>query len=313
MKPHSLASALGRLARSAYETCVPRRIRIGFHNRWFTRHSARWEKIRNTPGSLVSSVAPGVRMNLHGDSRLCEMLYFGGFETETRDFFEAFLRPGDTFLDVGANVGLYTLTAARVVGPHGHVHAFEPCSHTFERLSENVKLNGLRNVTCHRVALSHENAQAQLTLADGGFDAWNSLGTPYMGEISGSETVTTMTLDRFALDHRLAGPRCTLKIDVEGWENQVLLGAQEFLSRDDAPVLCIEFTEEAARLAGTSCGELYRALERLGYALFSVSPRAEDVRPFPPREHFPNVNLLASKDRVALCARLSGKSAPRPA
>ena len=309
MKPGKLSSTLRDLAVSAYEACVPPRIRTGFHNRWFARRSARWETIRNTPDSLVSSVAPGVRMNLYGDSRLCEMLYFGGFETETRNFFDAFLRPGDTFIDVGANVGFYTLAAARAVGPHGHVHAFEPCSKTFERLSENVKLNRFRNVSCHRVALSHENAQAKLSLADDGFDAWNSLGTPYMGEITGSETVATMTLDRFAREHRLTGPNCALKIDVEGWENRVLLGAEEFLSPDDAPLLCIEFTEEAAALAGTSCSELYRALERLGYEVFTVSPRADEVRPFPLPEHFPNVNLLAAKDIAALCARLLGKPA----
>ena len=309
MKPHNLSTTLRRLAIRTYEACVPQRIRVGFHNRWFTRHSARWEKIRNTPDSVVSSVAPGVRMNLYGDSRLCEMLYFGGFETETRGFFEEFLRPGDTFLDIGANIGLYALVAAHIVGPRGHVHAFEPCSKTFERLTENVKLNRLRNVTCHRVALSHENAQAQLTLANGGFDAWNSLGTPYMGETTGSETVTTMTFDRFAREHGLASLNCAVKIDVEGWENQVLLGAQEFLSRSDAPVLLVEFTEEAAKLAGTFCSTLYRTLERLGYGLYTVSDRAEEVQPFPLCEDFPNVNLIASKDIAAVRARLSGKSA----
>ncbi len=302
------SSFLGRIAVRAYEACVPQRIRTGLHNRWFVRHSARWEKIRNTPGSLITRIAPGIRMNLHGDSRLCEMIHFGNFETETLGFFECFLRPGDTFLDIGANVGLYTLTAARLVGPRGRVHAFEPCSQTFERLSGNVKLNRLGNVSCHRVAFSHENATAQLTVAGAGFDAWNSLGTPYMGGLAGTETVTTMTLDRFAHENGIPRTNCALKIDVEGWEKQVLLGGREFLSAKDAPVMCVEFTEEAAGLAGTSCAELYAAIESLGYSLFSVSPQAEAVQPFPLPGHFPNVNLLASKDIAAVRARLSGMS-----
>ena len=290
--------------RRVYESVVPRPIRIGRHNRNFTRRSARWEKIRNTPEAIVTDVSPGVKMQLYGDSKLCEMLYFGGFEAETREFFDAFLRPGDTFIDIGANVGLYTLAAAHQVGAGGHVHAFEPCSRTFERLRENVRLNGLTNISCHRLALSHEDAQAQLHMVNGGFDAWNSLGTPYMGETAGSETVQTAKLDTFARKHGLAGRKCAVKIDVEGWEAHVLRGGQEFLSTADAPVLCVEFTEEAARLAGTSCRALYEALERLGYGLYSVGSTAAEIVPFALPDPFPNVNLLAAKDLAAVHARL---------
>lgn len=296
------------LALRIYELLVPRAIRIGLHNRWFARRNAAWQAIRNTPGSVVSRVGPGVRMKLYGDSLLCEMLYFGDFEQETRSFFEAFLHTGDTFLDIGANIGLYTLAAARLVGRTGHVHAFEPCSQTFERLTANVQLNRLNNVSCHRVALSFENAEAELTLANGGFDAWNSLGKPYMGETTGCETVTTLTLDRFAQEHGLSGRNCAIKIDVEGWENHVLAGAEEFLGAKEAPVLCVEFTEEAAALAGSSCTDLYRTLERLGYRMFTVSAHPEEIQPFPFRENFPNVNLLATKNVEAVRARLAAAS-----
>jgi FkbM family methyltransferase len=297
------AETLSRWASAAYESLLPKSIRTGLHNRWFVHRSAQWEKIRNTPGSVVSPIGSGLRMRLHGDSLLCEMLYTGSFEVETRSFFEAFLRPGDRFLDVGANVGLYTLLAARIVGRAGHVHAFEPCTTTFARLRENVRLNRLGNVSCHQVALSHENARAELTLAMNGFDAWNSLGRPYMGEEGGSETVTTVTLDTFVREHALVGRITAIKIDVEGWENQVLAGAEELLAADDAPVLCLEFTEEAAQLSDSSCAALYERLERLGYRMYSVGPKRDDLQPFPPREHFPNVNLLATKDLAAVRAR----------
>lgn len=305
MKSATFHSPLGRLAIRAYEAFVPGFVRIRLHNRWFTRRAARWQLIRNTPGSVVSHVAPGVKMKLYGDSLLCEMLYFEDFEPETSHFFDAYLRPDDTFLDVGANIGLYTLAASRLVGRHGHVHAFEPCSQTFERLTDNVQLNGARNVSCHKVALSFENAKAELTIAKGGFDAWNSLGKPYMGETEGCETVETITLDHFAREHGLTGRNCTIKIDVEGWENQVLAGAEEFLSGEEAPLLCVEFTEQAAVLAGSSCADLYRTLERLGYAMFSLSARSGELKPFPFREIFPNINLVATKDIDAVRRRLA--------
>jgi FkbM family methyltransferase len=306
MSNATLLDTLQRFAAAVYEMVVPKSIRIGLHNRWFVRRSASWEKIRNTPDSLVTSVGRGLRMRLYGDSLLCEMLYAGTFEAETRGFFEAFLRPGDCFLDVGANVGLYALAAARIIGRVGQVHAFEPCTATFQRLRENVRLNRLGNVSCHQLALSHENASAELTLAKGGFDAWNSLGSPYMGETGGRETVTTRTLDSFAREHGLAGRITAIKIDVEGWENQVLTGAEELLAADDAPILCVEFTEEAAQLANSSCLALYQRLERLGYRMYSIGSKRDDLQPFPARDPFPHVNLLATKNLAAVQARLDG-------
>ena len=294
---------LARLAVRAYETLVPHRIRKGLHNRQFVRNNARWDAIRGTPQSLTRSLGGGVRMKLYGDSRLCEMLYFDQFEPETRSFLDAYLRPGDVFLDIGANVGLYTIAAARLVGNGGDVHAFEPCSQTFARLEENVRLNALRSVSCHRVALSDENAEAELSLAKDGFDAWNSLGKPYMGETAGHETVRTVTLDSFVKEQRLDGRITAIKIDVEGWENQVLTGAEKLLSATDAPAMCVEFTEEAAQLAGSSCAALYQTLVRLGFQMFTVGNTPETVIPFALCDPFPNVNLLALKDPAAARAR----------
>jgi FkbM family methyltransferase len=300
--------SISQLARRAYETLVPERIRVGLHNRSFVRHNARWEAIRGTSRSIVRSLGGGVRIRLHGDSRLCEMLYFDAFEPDTRSFIDVYLRPGDVFLDIGANVGLYTIAAARIVGPAGEVHAFEPCSRTFARLEENVRLNRLRSVFCHQLALSNENAEAELALAIDGYDAWNSLGKPYMGETGGSEKVRTVTLDSFVSDHSLTGRITAIKIDVEGWEKHVLDGARQLFAAPDAPVLIIEFTEEAAQLAGSSCDALYRSLERLGYSMFTVGATPESVVAFARRDPFPQVNLLATKTPNALRARLARRT-----
>ena len=297
-----------RLAHRAYETIVPQRIRKGLHNRAWVRNKARWDAIRGTPQSVVRSLGGGVRLNLYGDSRLCEMLYFDQFEPETRCFLDAYLRSGDVFLDIGANVGLYTVAAARTVGAAGEIHAFEPCSQTFSRLQENVRLNALPQVSCHRLALSDANEEAQLSIAKDGFDAWNSLGKPYMGEDGGQETVQTVTLDSFVSQHRLAGRITAMKIDVEGWENQVLAGAEKLLSAENAPALCVEFTEQAAQLAGSSCDALYRALEKFGFQMFTVGDTPETVVPFANCDPFPNVNLLALKDPAAARARFRPKT-----
>ena len=172
-------------------------------------------------------------------------------------------------------------------------------------LKENVRLNRLENVSCHRFALSNEDAKAKLTLATGGFDDWNSLGKSCMGEVKGSEIVHTVTLDAFTREQRFAGPIAAIKIDVEGWENPVLAGGAKLLAGADAPVLYVEFTEEAARLANSSCAALYHTLESFGYRIFSVDTTPERIVRFAIREPFPNVNLLALKDPDAARPRIA--------
>jgi len=289
-----------------YEALVPNRIRVGLHNRWYVRHSLRWQQIKGTPNSIIQRLGNGTRMRLYGDSRLCEMIYFGYFEMDTRVFFDAYLRPGDIFLDIGANVGLFTLGAAKVVGKSGRVHAFEPCSQTFGRLVENIQLSGLGNIAPHQIALGNETGEAELSIAGDGYDAWNSLGRPYMGGTATREMVKTLTLDSFAQKHELHGRITAIKIDVEGWEAQVMAGANFLLSREDAPLLCVEFTEEAAANAGSSCADLYHMLEDYGYQLFEVPDRGGNLMPFPLQDPFPNVNLIATKDKRLLQNRLAG-------
>jgi FkbM family methyltransferase len=169
-----------------------------------------------------------------------------------------------------------------------------------KRLTDNVQLNRLANVTCHRFALSDRNGAAVMTIATDGYDAWNSLGKPYMGSALENETVTTCTLDDFVQRNALSGRISTIKIDVEGWEARVLDGGRRTLSTPDAPVLIVEFTEQAATLAGTCCRTLYDALLELGYRMFTLGPDASAFTEVPPLERFPNVNVIAVKNEAKL-------------
>src|SRR5262249_121557 len=152
-------------------------------------------------------------------------------------FLEAFLRPGDIFVDVGANIGLFTVLGAQLVGKNGEVHSFEPYPPTFARLQENVALNGLGNVRCNRMGLSGTKGEADRTVSTDGFDAWNSLGRPYMGTALATKKVQVTTWDDYAQTHGLVGSVSLMKIDVEGWEAHVLEGGTNVLAREDAPTL----------------------------------------------------------------------------
>ncbi len=96
-----------------------------------------------------------------------------------------------------------------------------------------------------------------------------------------------------------------MKIDVEGWEHHVIQGGCEILSREDAPVLQVEFTEKAAEAAGHSCTELYRSLEELGYRMFTYDAKAKKLTADPIRESYPYLNLIAVKRIDQITSRIN--------
>lgn len=246
---------------------------------------------------ITVKLIPGIKMRLYFDSQLSQLIYCEDFEYRERQFLEAFLRPGDVFVDVGANIGLFTLIAARFVGVSGRVYAFEPCTKAYLRLLANIELNKLNNVACYQLALSNTNEPLDMTISLDGFDAWNSFTQPIAGTSFAIERVNCITWDTFAQQHGLVGRVTMMKIDVEGWESHVLLGGRETLSRLDAPILQVEFTDQAAQMAGSSCAELYHLLEEFGYKMFVYDPKARQLVPDPLRDNYPYLNLIAAKQK----------------
>lgn len=265
-----------------------------------------WEAQRGQRECFETNIQRCVRMRLYFDSQLCKLIYCKDFEWQERKFLNAFLRPGDTYVDVGANLGLFTLIAALRVGKAGRVYAFEPCSQAYRRLVANVKLNHA-SVVCHQLALGDCISRLSMNIALDGFDAWNSFASPIDGSSFSVEEVDCVTWDSFAQEHDLVGRVTMMKIDVEGWETRVLAGAWSSLSRPDAPVLQVEFTQRAAQSAGSSCRGLYRLLQKLGYQMFIYDAKSGQLLPEPLRENYPHLNLIAAKQPQHVLARLANR------
>jgi FkbM family methyltransferase len=186
------------------------------------------------------------------------------------------LQPGHVFLDIGANFGYYSVTLAARLDKRGVIHAIEPNPPTLARLRHHVAINGLAEVIqVHAVALSDQAGTATLAQREG-----NS-GSAHIVPLEGaSAPVRLTTLDAFCEEQRL--PRLdAVKIDVEGFEERVLLGGRQSLRRW-RPVLLLEL--EPARLADkqTSAERVTRLLRELGYAFFVSHRRAlEPLRQLP--------------------------------
>lgn len=177
---------------------------------------------------------------------------------EDAEFFRRYLRPGETFVDVGANVGYLSITGAKAVGPGGRVFAFEPHSRIAGYLHRNSKLNGLSNITIAVAAVGDRSGNASLVECPGD-DSQNSVGSGH------GFTVPMVRLDD-VLGH--LDPIALLKIDVEGYEKWVLDGADHVLER----VQCVhlECCPKNAGRYGQSTAAILRRLEAKGFCLYRL-------------------------------------------
>lgn len=164
-----------------------------------------------------------------------------------------FIKPGDTVIDAGANIGTHTIAFANLVGPTGRVHAYEPQRRNFNMLAGNVALNGLDNVICHQEAVGDRDGELQMPPLPSPDMHYNYGTVPHAHETGTDQVVPVVRLDSLKLTS------CkVLKIDVEGMEEQTLNGARELITRC-RPYLYVENN------SAESSKKLSRLLDTFGY------------------------------------------------
>ncbi len=204
-----------------------------------------------------------------------EAEYFGFFHFGSMNLYETavitrVLRPGDSFIDVGAYVdGWHSIVAGRIVGDTGHVYAFEPIPDFYLRAKENFALNNLSNVTFEQMAVSR---------SDGNSIFYNNSASSsfYAKHARHGKTmklkkmrVRTTKLDTYVKNKNIKKVRL-IKIDAESAEMDILEGMSGLLLRDDAPDLIIEVDDRYLRDGGTSESEILKYLHRYGYTPYSI-------------------------------------------
>jgi FkbM family methyltransferase len=234
--------------------------------------------------------------------------YFGNFEGEVSTVLSRFLRPGTTFFDVGANVGIFSILASGLVGAKGRVFSFEPDPANFGRLARNISVSRISNVVLNRFALMDREGSVSLkVLPEDGWGMYSSVGEPLRGvkEPRGltGETVTHQvdcsTLDNYVRDNRVEGVDL-VKIDVEGAELSVLKGGERLLSARRSPVLVIEFNRITADIMGYDLFQLRQYIESLGYTLHRVTGGGRDLTKLGVLDISRYENLVALKSNHSL-------------
>jgi FkbM family methyltransferase len=229
---------------------------------------------------LAQQLPGGVRLNCWLDGKLrirvssadqtvSKAVYFNGiFEAAEVAFIREVVGPGMTVVDVGANIGVHTLTLADCVGPSGIVHAFEPTD-TFDRLRENIRLNNFKSRTrLNQCALGAGEGTLRLFRCRPGYEAYTSRGMPLSCADATGERfdVPLVSLDLYA-ERAAVGIIDFAKIDVEGSEPEVFHGAARLIGARRIRCVMFEVNETCLGNCGSSAAELMGMVRAMGFDL----------------------------------------------
>ena len=196
--------------------------------------------------------------------------YFGIYEAGTISVLRRFLNEGDIFFDVGANIGSISCVASHFVGENGYVYAFEPHPETYKILEHNIFINKQKNVSALNVALGAEISTAWI------YDKPNigrgaaSLIRPENASEKSRRQVYVTTIDTLIETKQLPVP-AVIKIDVEGFELQVLRGAEKLLRSAQAPMLCVEYSTLLSQCGGDT-REIYTFIKSVNnYSCYKLT------------------------------------------
>lgn len=211
----------------------------------------------------------GTRFYTYLGNDLSRCLFVGGcIDPNEFAFLDQIMEPGMVFIDVGANEGLYTLFAAPRVQK---VIAIEPSSREFQRLTSNLELNQITNVSAQQIGLSDQPGEGVLRVGGCEHGGQNTLGDfTYVGvELAYTEKVVLKRLDDLA-DEEGLNDVGIIKLDIEGAELAVLRGAKRTLE-SFRPLLLLELSAVALQRQGSSAAEVVALLTSLGYEIFAFN------------------------------------------
>lgn len=257
---------------------------------------ARWQiASRFSPGRIaLPFVANTFLLARTGMTTATGNYYYGLMEPNEMGFLLHMLRPGDLFLDVGANIGSYTVLSSAVVG--AKTVSIEPIQDTFQSLKKNVLLNDIvERVDLNNIGLSNKPGVLRFTA---GGDAINHVVRD--GEVADSVEIPVLTVDA-VMEGRTPA---LIKIDVEGFELKVLEGARETISRKEVCAIIAE-TNDLNAYYGASNESIVEFLYAFGFRKFAYDPVARKLEEC----ETTSFNSIFIRDHEGVVERVKG--APR--
>jgi len=192
-----------------------------------------------------------------------QIIQRGVFEPKSTALVNQFVKEGDIVIDVGANIGYYTIICSELVGFNGHVYAFEPTQHFGQVLNENLSLNKISNVSVCDYGLSNEAANVTIDIGPSSATMHSPQG---YDEVVKKEQIRLITFNEFIKNSNLDRVDF-IKIDVDGHEPYFFDGAWDVLDTFDVTIL-FEISHLHYLEAGVFAWDFYEKVVSRGYNIF---------------------------------------------
>ncbi len=228
------------------------------------------------PKKAVQKKINGVLFNFDFNySDKIKKMYFGTFQPAVEEVLKKYLKNGDTFIDVGANIGYFSLIGAGFVGKVGQVHSFEPVSEYFEKLKNLSENNKQYNITVNQFALGETEKKEKIYIG-GPLHIGNNTFFPDLlegiNEVKEAE-VSICRLDKYIKEKNIQNIKL-IKIDVEGFEFSVLKGLESFFSenykKQMLPVIICEIVPEVYENYSYKLEDVFEYMAKFSYLPFNV-------------------------------------------
>lgn len=202
-------------------------------------------------------------------SEYMEFVYYFGLKIEEKGDLYKLIKKGDIVFDIGVNFGETLLNFAKLVGDKGTAYGFEPVPFIHEKAVRNIGLNNYKNIKLNNLALSDQEETLFFDLSP---YKYNSGGVK-MNKTKGKQEVKGIRLDDYIAENKIEKIDL-IKIDVEGFETNVLKGGRETLKKLK-PKLFIEVDDNFLKVGNSSAQELIELLSSLGYSMHNAETSEE--------------------------------------
>lgn len=236
--------------------------RINHRGQWFVHEKLR-ELLRVKVDADLEVTRDGLKWILNPSDHMQSGLFWLG----AQDYWDIYhikklLKPGDVIFDVGANFGYYSIVLSASLNKQCEVHAFEPNQPTYDRLLRNIELNELTEIiVTHRLGLSDVAGTGHI------IERADNSGAATIEITQEGGNADLITLDDFCRDRKIARMDF-MKIDIEGFEERMLLGGRDIIKKLK-PVMLIELNPPTLARANSSVERVSDLLHQFGYELFA--------------------------------------------
>ena len=247
--------------------------------RTFHSNQIKLEEAKSIDKELVD-IMPGIDlpMVIHPDMYFCRAYTTAVFERDSLDFIRKYLKPGQTVLDVGANVGYFSLFFSKLVTPIGRVIAFEPGEFPFNLLKRNKELNQLENLAIYQAGLGKRDEIVDFNAGESGMEVYNSLGD-IVHFAADPNQFKKVKIQLFEGASWLASHNINhidlMKLDVEGGEYFVLNGMLKMFQSQQISRLLIEMSYDLSQALGYYPSDIILMLKKCGYNWFRLRSRGQ--------------------------------------